>query len=144
MRICFRDINRKISSILDIIISKRSKPHQIRPTASALHHVADCFLIKLRLCQDTDHKSAVLDQGNGAMLQLTSCICLRMDLADLLHLKAALKADGIIDPSSDKKDILCIGLLGSKPLKPFLILDDPADLVRKCLQFLNVGLTLLL
>ena len=124
MRICFRDINRKIYSILDIIVSKRSKPHQIRPTASALHHVADCFLIKLRLCQDTDHKGAVLDQGNGAMLQLTSCICLRMDVADLLHLKAALKADGIINPSSDKKDILCIGLLGGKPLTPFLILDQ--------------------
>ena len=78
------------------------------------------------------------------MLQLASRIRLRMDVADLLHLKAALKADGIINPSSDKKDILCIGLLGGKPLKPFLILDDPADLVRKCLQFLNVGLTLLL
>ena len=78
------------------------------------------------------------------MLQLASRIRLRMDVADLLHLKAALKADGIIDPSSDKKDILCIGLLGRKPLKPFLILNDPADLVRKRLQLLNVGLTLLL
>ena len=85
-----------------------------------------------------------VDQRNGAVLHLAGRGGLGVQVADLLHLKAALKADGIIDPSSDKKDILCIGLLGGKPLKPFLILDDPADLVRKCLQFLNVGLTLLL
>ena len=65
-----------------------------------------------------------------------------MNITDLLHLKTSLKTDGIINSSSDKENILGIGLFGSKPLQSFLILKNSLDFLRECLQFFYIGITL--
>ena len=78
------------------------------------------------------------------MLQLACCISFRMNVADLFHLKAALKTDGIINSSSNKENVFRICLFGSKPLKSLLILDDPLDLLRKGFHLLDICITLLL
>src|SRR5699024_8879735 len=61
-----------------------------------------------------------------------------MDVADLFHFQTAFHTDRIIDSSSDKEDVPGIGLLGGKPLQPFLILNDPLDLFRNLLKLSDI------
>ena len=72
------------------------------------------------------------------MLELASRIGLRVNVADLLHLQAAFHAACIIDPTSYKEHILCIGLLGRKPLQTLLILDDLLDLLRQAAKLPDI------
>ena len=75
-----------------------------------------------------DHQGPVLDQADRPVLQLPSRIGLGMDIADLFHLQASLKADGIVDAAPDKEDILCIGVLARKPLDTLLVVQGLLDL----------------
>ncbi len=54
-----------------------------------------------------------------------------MHVADLLHLQAPLQADGVVDAPSDKEDVMYVGELAGKPLKPLLVLQHFADLIRQ-------------
>ena len=65
-----------------------------------------------------------------------------MNVTDFFHFKASLKADRIINSSSDKENILGIGLLGCEPLETFLILKNFLNFLRKCLQFFYICITL--
>ena len=69
------------------------------------------------------------------MLQLSRGIRLGMNIADLFHLQASLKTDRIVNASSNKEDILCIGILACKPLDAFLIVQRLLNLLRKPSQF---------
>ena len=68
------------------------------------------------------------------MLQLTCRICLRMNVADLLHFQASLHADGIVDASSNKENIMGICIFTCKPLDTLLVIQHLADLVRQSLH----------
>ena len=68
------------------------------------------------------------------MLQLSCCVSLRMDVTDLFHFQATFQANGIIKSTSDEKHIPGIGLFGSKPLDPLLVVQDLLDLLRKTLK----------
>ena len=54
-----------------------------------------------------------------------------MDIADLFHLQASLKADRIVDAAADKEDILCIRILARKPLDTLLVVQCLLDLLRE-------------
>ena len=68
------------------------------------------------------------------MLQLPGRIGLRVDIADLLHLKTAFQAHRIVDSTADKEHILCVHLLRREPLDPLLILEKLLDLIRDRLK----------
>ena len=57
-----------------------------------------------------------------------------MDVADLLHLQAALQTDGVINPAADEKDVPGRRLLCRKPLDPLFVLQDFLDLIRESRQ----------
>ena len=66
------------------------------------------------------------------MLQLAGRVGLGVDIADLLQLERALKADRIVDAPADEEHVLRIGLLRCKPLDTLLIEQDALDLLRQC------------
>ena len=84
MLIRLRYINSKICRILNIVMAIAGQPHEICPTALALYHITEGFLIQSTLSQHTDHQRSILDQGNRSMLQLTCRIGLRMNIGNLL------------------------------------------------------------
>ena len=51
-----------------------------------------------------------------------------MDVADFLHLKAALKADSVVYTTSDKECILYVYKFVCIPLDTFLVFEDLCDL----------------
>ena len=60
-----------------------------------------------------------------------------MDIADFLHLQAALHADGIIQAPSDKKDVACIRIFAGEPLDAFFVVQCLLNLFRQSSQFLD-------
>ena len=64
-------------------------------------------------------------KADGAVLELTGRVRLRVDIADLLELEAAFQADGVIDAAADEEDVVGAGVLGSKPLDALLVLQTP-------------------
>ena len=67
-----------------------------------------------------------------------------MDIADFLHLQAALQTDGVVQPTADEEHILRIGVLAGKPLDPLLIIQHFLDLIRQGLQLFLIHRILLL
>ena len=110
------DIDRKVVGILDIVVPVAGQAHEIGAAGLALGHVADGFLIEIALRQNADDQGVVLDQADGAVLHLAGGIGLAVNIADLLHLEAALEADGIVEAAADEEDIAGHGELGGKPL----------------------------
>ena len=60
-----------------------------------------------------------------------------MNVADLLHLQTAFHADGIVQTSSDKKDIPGICILAGEPLDPLFVIQGFLDFLRQSSQFFN-------
>ena len=137
MHIGFGDVHGKVCRVFNIVMAIAGQAHEISAAALAFHHVADGFFQQLRLGQHADHQGSVLNQRNGSMLQLAGGVSLGMDVADLLHLQAALQADGVIHTPADEEHILGIGEFGGKPLNSFLILQHPFNLLRQRLQLLQ-------
>ena len=54
-----------------------------------------------------------------------------MNIGDFFQFETSLQRDRIINSTSYKEHVLCIGLLGRKPLQTLLILDDLLDLPRQ-------------
>ena len=67
-----------------------------------------------------------------------------MDVADLLHLETAFHTDRIIDSTSYKENIMCICLLGGKPLDSFFIINNSLHFLRKSFEIFNISCILLL
>ena len=63
------------------------------------------------------------------MLEFACSICLGVYIAYLVELEASFKSYRIIDSSSYKEDIVSVRILCCKPLDPFLVEKDVADLV---------------
>lgn len=60
--ICLWNIDGEVCGIFDVVISKGGQSHQIRAAASAFYHVADCFFIERRLCENADDQCTLFDQ----------------------------------------------------------------------------------
>ena len=59
-----------------------------------------------------------------------SGVRLGVDIADLLHLEAALQADRVVDAAADEEYVVRVRDFGGEPLQALLVLQDPPDLVR--------------
>ena len=78
------------------------------------------------------------------MLEFSSRIGFRVHVTDLLHLQAALEADGIVHAAPDEENIMGIGELGGKPLDPLLFLEKSLDLTGQLLDISDKGAVLFL
>ena len=135
MRICLRDIYRKISKIFYAVIAICSKSHKRSTAALDFHHIAYSLFVKLLLSKYADYGDALLDKADRTVLELTSCVCFGMYIAYLFHFKASLKSDSIINASADKECILCACQLVCIPLDTFLVFKNLFDLVRDSIEF---------
>ena len=68
------------------------------------------------------------------MLEFTGSICLRMNIADLLHLEASLKTDSIVYTASDEECVLSAGKLVCIPLDALLVLKNLFNLVGDSIE----------
>ena len=112
--------------------------HQICTSGLTFYHIGECFFIQIILRQNTDHKCSVLDQADRSMLQFPCCISFGMDIRNLLHLQRSFQTDRIVDTTSDKEYVMCIGKLCRKPLETFFIFHDLFDLIRNCLKLIQI------
>ena len=120
------------------------KAHQISAAALALDHIADGLLEELVLGQHADHKDAVLDETDRAVLELAARICLGMHVRDLFHLEAAFLADREVKAAPDVEGIVHVRVFGREPLQSLFLLKDPCDARRDLLDLLDVVKILLL
>ena len=135
MLVGLRDVGDEVGSVFNVVMTVGGQAHQVCAAALALDHIADSFFVEVALGQDTDDQGAVLDEADGAVLQLTRGVGLGVDVADFFHFQAALQGDGIIDTASDKEDVVGCGLLGGEPLEALFILKYPGDFLRQSSHF---------
>ena len=69
-----------------------------------LTDIGDRLFKQRRLGCQSNNESAIFDQRNRAMLQLTRRICLRVDIGNLLQLKGCLESCGIVQTAAEEKD----------------------------------------
>lgn len=92
-----------------------------------LHHVAHSLVKQRPVGAQGDNRRSLLDQGDGAVLQLAGGIRLGVDIADLLELQASLQAQGIVQVPADEEYVVPSGeILGHLP--------DPVRLGQHLLQ----------
>ena len=68
-----------------------------------LTDIGDRLFKQRRLGCQSNNESAIFDQRNRAMLQLTRRICLRVDIGNLLQLKGCLESCGIVQTAAEEK-----------------------------------------
>ena len=73
-----------------------------------LHHIADRLIQQRQIGSHSDHRRSLADQGDGAVLQLTGGIGLRVDVADLLQLQAPLQGQCVVQITADEEHILLL------------------------------------
>ena len=93
------------------------------------------------------HRHAVCYQTDGAMLEFTRRIGIRVDIADFLQLQAALQRERIVEPAADEEAALRVDETAGQILDLLTIgqagLDDlpgPEQLCRQAAD-LGIGLT---
>ncbi len=137
MRICLGNIHRKIGSVLHAVVAVCGKTHERCSAALHLDHIAYSLFVEILLCEHADNKNAVLDKTDRSVLELSCCVCLGVDVADLLHLEASFKADSVVYTASDEECILSSCKLICEPLDTFLVLEYLFDLVGESIQFID-------
>ena len=73
-----------------------------------LHHIADRLIQQRQIGSHSNHRRSLADQGDGAVLQLTGGIGLRVDVADLLQLQAPLQGQCVVQITADEEHILLL------------------------------------
>ena len=68
MLVGLRRINGEIHRVLNVVMTVGGKSHKVCATALDLYHIADSFLKKSGLCQNSHNKRAVLNKGNCSVL----------------------------------------------------------------------------
>ena len=99
--------------------------------------VGERLLVDVALRCECDHRNALDDQRERAVLQLARRICLGVDVGNLLELQRTLKRDGIVQTAPDVKDILVEAVLLRKGLDRIDIGQDLRDLRGNLLQLCN-------
>ena len=84
-------------------------------------------------CQ-SNNESAILDQRNRAMLQLTRRVCLRVDIGNLLQLKGCLESCGIVQTAAEEKDTGAVCIQRSDALHIRLTFERFGDAFRQPLK----------
>ena len=116
----------------------------LAPHSDAQHHRAPGFYLpdiahhlveELLVGGDGDDQRPVLQQGDGAMLQLPGGVGLRVDIADLLQLQAGLQAGGIVHVPADEVHVVGVEVPGSEVLDGLLV---PQALLRQVGQVLQI------
>ena len=87
-----------------------------RPTAAGLLGVGDGLFVDVFLGSQRNHRHTVRDQADGTVLQLPCCVGIRVHIADLLQLQAALQREGIVEPAPDEKAALGVHIAAGKVL----------------------------
>ena len=87
-----------------------------RPAAAGLLGVGDGLFIDVFLGSQRNHRHTVRDQADGTVLQLPCCVGIRVHIADLLQLQAALQREGIVKPAPDEKAALGVHIAAGKVL----------------------------
>ena len=71
-----------------------------------LHHVAHGLVEQRHIGGGGNDRRPLLDEGDGAVLQLAGGVGLGVDVGDLLELQASLQRQGVVQIAADKEDLL--------------------------------------
>ena len=71
------------------------------------------------------------------MLQFAGGVGFGMDIGGLFHLERAFHAGREVETAADEEDVVGVRELGGEPLQTFFVVEDPLDLFRQGLQFLD-------
>ena len=83
----------------------------LRAPGLHLHYVAHSLVEQRHVGGGGDDRRPLLDEGDGAVLQLAGGIGLRVDVGDLLELQAALQRQGVVQIAADEEDLVVTGQL---------------------------------
>ena len=83
----------------------RSKGNDLSFPCPDLFDIGDHFLVDIVPGGQDDDRHLPVDQGDGAVLHLTSRIAFRMDIRDLLQFQRPFQGDGVVDPSPEIEKI---------------------------------------
>ena len=108
-----------------------------------LHHVAHGLVEQRRIGAQGHHQCPLLDQGDGAVLELAGGVGLGVDIADLLELQGALQAHGVVQVPADEEDGVVIEVSGGKIGDVLGVIQELLHQVRQGLDLGDDGVVLL-
>ena len=108
-----------------------------------LHHVAHGLVEQRRVGTQGHHQCPLLDQGDGAVLELAGGVGLGVDIADLLELQGALQAHGIVQVPADEEDGVVVEVPGGKIGDVLGVIQELLHQVRQGLDLGDDGVVLL-
>ena len=109
-----------------------------------LHNIAHGLLKELGIGAQCHHQSALLNEADGTVLELTGGVGLGVDIGDLLELQGALQAQGIVHIATDEEDAIVVEILAGVVLNVVLVGEDLLHLGRQQQHLLQHGVVLLL
>ena len=86
------------------------------------------------LCRYGDDRGFRRDEGEGAMLQFTGRVGLRMDVGDFFQLQCAFHGDRIVDGAAKVENIIRLDELFSDVCHVFFFIKHGVDLIRQISQ----------
>ena len=132
--------HRSISGALHFLTERlRGQRQHLGPPGLDLHHVAHGLIEKRRVGPQRDDQRSRLNEGNGAVLQLTGGVCLGVDIADLLELQRALQAHGVIQIPADEENGIMIKVPGGEILHILRAVQYGLQLFRQSFQLMQDG-----
>ena len=100
----------------------RGQGQHVGPPGFHLHHIAHSLFKQPAIGAQRHHQGAVLNQADGAVLQLAGGIGLGVDIGDLLQLQGALQPHGVVDVPADEENGLVVEVLGGQILDVLLLI----------------------
>ena len=99
----------------------RHQRQHVRAAALDLHHVAHGLVEELTVSTQRKHQRPVLNEGDGAVLQLAGGIGLGVDVRDLLELQGALQTQSVVHVPTDEEHGIVVEILGCVVLDLLLL-----------------------
>ena len=96
----------------DVVIALGGHRDDVAAPGADLLDVGDHLLVLAVAGGDEDHRHAVVDQGDRAVLHLRRGHPLGVDVADLLELESPLEGDGVVVAPAEEEPVLAFGVLG--------------------------------
>ena len=115
----------------------RGEGQYVRPPALHLHHVAHGLFKQPPIGAQSHHQCAVLDEGDGSVLEFPGGIGLGVDIGDLLELQRSLQPQGIVHVAADVKHRVVVEVLAGIILNILPFFQHLFHLGRQQQQFLH-------
>ena len=115
----------------------RGQGQHVGPPGFHLHHIAHSLFKQPAIGAQRHHQGAVLNQADGAVLQLAGGIGLGVDIGDLLQLQGALQPQGVVQVPANVEHRVVVEVLGGEILDMFPIRQHLLHLAGQQLHLLQ-------